>query len=222
MVDADATDHALSFSNLSIMLTLYSAAGTPRCHFEPSQNDALTCEVMGDAVISLTFTLWEAVSIEVGDYVEWQGERYRAMERMHPMQVSSVEWKYRLRLFGAQSHLKRYLLLSPDGTPTFTLTSPARKHLRLVVDSLNAAEGRTDWKVGCVIDTDNLVIDYDGTYLDEALRKLAQAADAEWWIEGKTINFGRCEKGEALPLAYGRGLTDLERTTADNAKVYTY
>lgn len=203
------------------MLTLYSSSDTPRFTLEPSESDALTLEVMGDAVLTLTFTLWEAASVEVGDYVEWQGERYSALERMHPIQVSSVEWQYRLRLYGAQSHLKRYLLLAPDGTPIFTLTSPAREQLRLVVDSLNAAEGRTDWKVGSVIDTDNLVIDYDGTYLDEALRKLAQAADAEWWIEGKTLNFGRCEKGETISLAYGRGLTDLERTTADNAKVYT-
>ncbi len=43
----------------------------------------------------------------------------------------------------------------------------------------------TDWKVGQVNGTENIVIDYFGKYCDEALKEIAEKVGAEWWVEGR-------------------------------------
>lgn len=40
-------------------------------------------------------------------------------------------------------------------------------------------------------------------------------------MEGQTVNLCRCEYGEEVSLAYGKGLTELSRDKADGAKFYT-
>ena len=81
----------------------------------------------------------------------------------------------------------------------------------------------TDWKVGTVEGSENIVIDYEGKYCDEALKEVAEKTGnrAEWWCEGQTVNVCRCEQGEEVTLGYGKGLTGLECDMADNAKFYT-
>lgn len=203
------------------MLTIFNRLGQPKLTVEPSESDSHSHEIQGENVINLSFTLTEAHTINVGDYVEWEGARFLAMERTTPAEVSSVEWKYALKFYGIESLIKRFLVLSPSGEPTFALTGKAVEHVRLIVAAVNAAIGGTTWKVGRVDDTVNLVIDYDGTYCDEALRKVAEAAKTEWWVEGQTINLTRCEQGEVKTLAYGRGLLSLDVAKADNVKFYT-
>lgn len=203
------------------MLTIFNRLGQSKLTVEPSESDSHSHEIQGENVINLSFTLTEAHTIDVGDYVEWESVRFLAMERTTPSEVSSVEWKYSLKFYGIESLIKRFLVLSTSGEPTFTLTSKAVKHVRLIVAAINAALGGTNWKVGRVDDTANLVIDYDGTYCDEALRKVAEAAKTEWWVEGRTINLTRCEQGEVKTLAYGRGLVSLDVAKADNVKFYT-
>ena len=203
------------------MITIFNRLGQPKFTVEPSESDSHSHEIQGDNMLSLSFTLTEAHTIDVGDYVEWEGARFLAMERTTPAEVSSVEWKYALKFYGIESLIKRFLFLSPSGEPTFALTGKAVEHVRLIVDAINAALGGTNWKVGRVDDTANLVIDYDGTYCDEALRKVAEAAKTEWWVEGNTINLTRCEQGEVKTLAYGRGLVSLDVAKADNVKFYT-
>lgn len=203
------------------MLTIFNRLGQPKLTVEPSESDSHSHEIQGDNMLSLSFTLTEAHTINVGDYVEWEGARFLAMERTTPAEVSSVEWKYALKFYGIESLIKRFLVLYPSGEPTFTLTGKAVEHVRLIVAAINAALGGTNWKVGRVDDTAILVIDYDGTYCDEALRKVAEAAKTEWWVEGSTINLTRCEQGEVKTLAYGRGLVSLDAAKADNVKFYT-
>lgn len=38
---------------------------------------------------------------------------------------------------------------------------------------------------------------------------------------GQTVNICRCEQGEEVTLAYGKGLLSLSGDMADNAKFYT-
>ena len=70
--------------------------------------------------------------------------------------------------------------------------------------------------------TENLVIDYKGTYCNDALDMLAKAAKTEYWFEnGTTLNISKAQYGEPLTLGYQKGLISLERDKADNVKFYS-
>lgn len=208
------------------MITVYGSDGMAKTQVPCDDNSTQEMELQGDNVLSLSFTLYKHVALEVNDYAEFMGRKYWLMERYHPEQVSTVEWKYDIKLYGIESLVKRFLVINDtdgDDEPVFTLTAPPRDHVALIVKSINNGMGTTDWKVGTVEGTDNIVIDYFGKYCDEALKEVAEKSGnrAEWWVEGQTVNICRCEQGEEVTLAYGKGLLSLSSDMADNAKFYT-
>ena len=163
--------------------------------------------------------------MDVNDYAIFQGERYWLLERYKPRMKNTKEWEYNLTLYGIESLVKRFLVINytdNEDTPVFTLTAPAAEHARLILTSINKAIGKELFKLGEVKQTENIVIDYKGTYCNEALDLLAKAAKTEFWFEnGTTLNISRAQYGEPLTLGYQKGLTTLEREKADNIKFYT-
>ena len=208
------------------MLTIYDSNGNRRTDIEAGDSSTQVKEVQGDNVLTLSFTHYEYIALDVNDRVDFEGERYWLQERYLPEERSTQEWKYDVKFYGIESLIKRFLVLNVvdgDPEPVFTLTAPPREHVALIVKSINDGMGGvTDWKVGRVEGTENVVIDYEGKYCPDALKELAgKVPGAEWWVEGQTVNLCRCEHGEEVTLAYGKGLTELSRDKADGAKFYT-
>ena len=208
-----------------MLLTLYDRYGNAKAELQANDSSRQDKEVQGDNVLSLGFTLYEHVAIDVNDYVDFGGERYRALEKYEPAENSSVEWEYNVKLYGIESLLRRFLVLNnTDGEneAVFTLTARPVDHVRLIVKCINdGMDQTTNFKVGSVEGTDNVVMNYEGKYCDEALKELAEAVGVEWWFDGETLNLSRCEWGSAVVLGYGAGLTGLEQDKADNVKFYT-
>ena len=208
-----------------MLLTLYDQYGNEKAELQANDSSTQDKEVQADNVLSLGFTLYEHVAIDVNDYVDFGGERYWAVEKYEPAEKSSVEWEYSLKLYGIESLIKRFLVLNnTDGEneAVFTLTARPVDHVRLIVKCINdGMDQTTNFKAGSVEGTDNVVINYEGKYCDEALKELAEAVGVEWWFDGETLNLSRCEWGSAVVLGYGEGLTSLEQDKADNVKFYT-
>lgn len=208
-----------------MLITIYDKTGRKRITVSPSDSSTQTKEIQGDNVLSLSFTTYEHIGLDVDDYVEFEGECYWLTERYRPKQKSEREWNYDLKLYGVESMIKRLLVIKTvDGEdePVFTLTAPPREHVAMIVRCMNNGMGNiTDWKTGQVDGTENIVIDYFGKYCDEALKEIAEKVGAEWWVEGQTVNVCRCEHGEQIALGYRKGLLGLEADKADNVKFYT-
>ena len=207
--------------------TIYDKTGYAKAEIAPDDSSTQVKEVQGDNILTLSFTHYANIALDVNDYTDFEGERYWLMEKYAPKQNNETEWVYDLKLYGIESIIKRFLVLeTTDGNtePVFTLTAPPRDHVKMIVKCINnGLDHTTDWKIGQVDGTDNIVIDYDGKYCDEALKEIAEkvGGKAEWWIEGQTVNICRCEHGEELAIGYGNGLTELERDTSNTAKFYT-
>lgn len=208
-----------------MVLTIYDRAGNPRAELSPNDSSTQAKEIQGDNILTLSFTLYEHVELDVDDYVDFEGERYRLTEQYRPKQVSAKEWKYDLKLYGIESLIRNILVIKTvddENDPVFTLTAPPREHVAMIVRCMNDGwDNITDWKVGQVDGTENITIDYHGKYCDEALKEIAEKVSAEWWAEGQTVNVCRCEHGESVTLGYGKGLTSIDPGKADNVKFYT-
>ena len=210
-----------------MIITIYDKSGKARAEISAGESSTQQKGVQSDNVLSLSFTHYEHIALDVNDYVDFEGERYWLTERYVPAQKSEGEWTYDVKLYGIESMIKRFLVLeTTDGNaePVFTLTATARDHVAMVVKCINNGMGQTtDWKVGRVDGQELIVIDYEGKYCDEALKEIAEkvGGGAEWWVEGQTVNICRCEHGEEIELGYGKGLTSLERETGNSSKFYT-
>ena len=208
-----------------MLLTIYDRYKQKRADVSPDDNGTQVKEVQGENVLTLSFTLYEYVALDVNDYIDYLGERYWLMERYQPKQKSTVEWDYSVKFVGIESLIGRFLVLKTvDGEdePIFSLTASPKEHLDLIIQAINDGMGNiTDYKAGSVEGTENITIEYEGKYCDAALKELAEKVGTEYWFEGHTLNLCRCEYGEEVTLAYSKGLTELDKDTADNVKFYT-
>lgn len=205
-------------------LKVYNRKSVLKLTVSPSENSTRQKRLMGDHVLGLSFTAFECVPLEVYDYVDFEGVRFWITEEYAPKQTSTVEWEYDCKFYGIESLMRQALVLKlvdGENDPIFSLTAPAREHMALIVANINRQMGTTDWKVGEVLSTENLTLDYEGTYCDEALSMLADAAKTEFWTDGMTVNLCRCEYGDEAVLGYDNGLVSLERDSADNVKFFT-
>ena len=207
-----------------MLITIYRV-GNFKAEVSPSDSSTQVKEIQGDNVLTLSFTHHDHIVLDVDDYCDFEGERYWLTEAYRPEQKSTLEWVYDIKLYGIESLLKNLLVLKRvdgENDPIFTLTAPPREHVVMIVNCMNDGAGHiTDWKVGQVDGTENIVIDYHGKYCDEALREIAEKVGAEWWVEGQTVNVCRCQHGEQIILGYDKGLTGITPDKADNVKFYT-
>ena len=209
-----------------MVITIYGQNGDVKAELAVNDSSTQVKEVQGENVLSLSFSYWDRIALDVNDYTEYCGERYWLTDRYKPTQKSDVEWEYNVKLYGVESMVKRFLVLETtdgDAEPVFTLTATPREHVAMIVRCMNAGMGGSDWKVGQVDGTDLVTVDYRGTYCDEGLKMVADAVggDAEWWVEGQTVNVCRCETGEELALGHGKGLTTVDCDTSGTEGFYT-
>lgn len=208
-----------------MLITIYDKVGNPKVELSPNDSSTQATEIQGDSVLTLSFTHYEHIDLDVDDYADFEGERYWLTEKYRPKQKNTKEWSYDIKLYGVESMIKRLLVIKTvdnEEDPVFTLTAPPREHVAMIVHCMNAGMGNiTDWKVGQVDGTENIVIDYFGKYCDQALKEIAEKVGAEWWVEGQTVNICKCEHGEPVFMGYDKGLTGIEPTTADNVDFYT-
>lgn len=205
-------------------LKIYSKEGNLKLTASPDSNSAATCGIQEESVLSLSFTAFECVTLEVYDYADFLGRRYWILERYQPKMNCDSEWSYSVQLSGVEGLTTQVLMVNPDDddNPILTLTAPAREHAALIIANMNRKMGTTEWKVGEVVVSEYIDIEYTGKYASDALSELSSAAGTEWWFDGMTLNIPRCEFGEPVPLSYGNGLTGgIERSMADGVKFFT-
>lgn len=204
-------------------LKIYDKRNRLRTTLVPDSSSTHHEEVGGDDYLSVSLDSQECVTLELNDWTVWEGRKFWCVETYTPKQTGRRKWTYSVKLYGAASLIKQALMLNTEDSPVFSYTATAREHVALVVKNLNRwMGGITDWKVGKVEATGNIVVDYsEGVYGNDALKKIADEAGTEWWIEGMTVNVCRCERGDEVTLGYGNGLLSIERDSADNVKFFT-
>ncbi|MDY6122082.1 MAG: hypothetical protein SPI72_03275 [Porphyromonas sp.] len=208
-----------------MILTLYTNGGAKRMEIIPSASDRCVEKLMGDSYLSLSCTHYEYIKLEVGDYVEWQGQRYQLLESYRPEAISTSEYHYSLRLYSYTGYLRHAKVLKPSQETAeldFALDARPDEHIQLIVDNANRITGTKDWTVGTVIKGESRNIEYRNKYCLDALADIAKEYDTEWWIEGRTINLCRCEHGTPIQLGYKKGLaTGISRLQNTTAKHFT-
>ncbi len=165
-----------------MLITIYDSYGTPKAELSPNDSSTQVKEVQGDSVLTLSFTHYDHIALDVDDYVDFEGERFWLTEKYRPRQNARKEWVYDIKLYGVESMLKRLLVIKTvdnEEDPVFTLTATPYEHVAMIVKCMNNGFGNiTDWKVGQVNGTENIVIDYFGKYCDEALKEIAEKVGA--------------------------------------------
>ena len=202
-------------------LNIYSKDGSLKLTVSPSDSSTVTEEVGGECSVSLSFDTFEFRPIEVNDYIEVAGVRYKARSTYRPKMKNRQSYSYSLRFYAPIHDAQQALMKTEtDGglISEFSLWGGPREHLQKWVDNMNRLAGSQLWTIGSVITGENKNIDYRNVNCWDAAfgsNGIASTYETEMWADGYVINLCKCERGERVTLGYGAGLTSL--TPEDNS-----
>lgn len=175
-----------------------------------------TGDIHGADQLRVRFDTLEPVALEIGDYVDMDGERYAIR---HPENVrkesGSLGHGYTVSFYGSRHEL-RDVAFFLGGKPErlrnrSTYTGNAREMLGLVVGNMN--RDGSGWVVGDCIDTPRETFTLTDAQCSDVLDEVARRFETGYHVRNKTVSIGEwtlpCD-GLTLGYGEGMGLTGIE------------
>lgn len=207
-------------------LKIYDKANSLRLTASPNSSSSVTEEIGGECSISASFTHTEYVPLDVDDYIELEGVRYKVKSRYRPKQKNTQTYEYSVKFYAPLHDAEDTLMLFQEGgtTSEFSYDGGPREHLQLWIDNMNRRAGGNLWSIGTVITAENKVIDYRNVKCWDAAfgsNGIAATFGTEMWADGYVINLCKAERGEVVELGYLQGLTNLAQEDNGEVKFFT-
>ena len=163
--------------------------------------------IMGENALTIYFAKPVFEEIPVGAYCDFDGERFTLMSKQNFKKNGSRDYEYILILHAVGEQLTRFKFYDyASGGYIFSLTAKPLEHVQMIVNVLNAKD--SGWSVGTVVDSSEIVLNYNHNNCLAALGMICDEAKTEFEItSGKVINVRKTEYNKETPLelAYGQG-----------------
>ena len=207
-------------------LKIYDKANNLRLTASPNSSSSVTEEIGGECSVSASFTHTEYVPLDVDDYIEVEGVRYKVKSRYRPKQKNTQTYEYSVKFYAPIHDAEDTLMLFQEGgtTSEFSYDGGPREHLQLWIDNMNRRAGGNLWSIGTVITAENKVIDYRNVKCWDAAfgsNGIAATFGTEMWADGYVIILCKAERGEVVELGYLQGLTNLAQEDNGEVKFFT-
>lgn len=207
-------------------LKIYDKANNLRLTASPNTSSTVTEEIGGECSVSASFTHTAYVPLDVDDYIELEGVRYKVKSRYRPKQKNTQTYEYSVKFYAPIHDAEDTLMLFQEGgtTSEFSYDGGPREHLQLWIDNMNRRSGGNLWSIGTVITAENKTIDYRNVKCWDAAfgsNGIAATFGTEMWADGYVINLCKAERGEVVELGYLQGLTNLAQEDNGEVKFFT-
>ena len=182
--------------------------------------------------ITLPFSLQSPVEFGIGSYADLReafsdalggklAKIYKVCDLQTPTyNTSTGGYDYELRLDAYywlwKNKIFKYTPEAAGQEASWSLTASLDVHLGVFLRNLNAL-GETyggkeyEFSIDSTVENKAVAITYDNTNLIDALSRMAEAWDCEWWVTENVIHFGRLENGDAVELEIGVQAEDMTR-----------
>jgi hypothetical protein len=180
---------------------------------------------MKEDYISIVFSLETPVRLEIGDNVDYEGSLYYITDKVYPtFNTSNGGYDYTLRLESHYYRWKNHILFydrQGNKEASWSLTRSPEAHLSIVVSNLRAIGFTFKGKeyqaiVDSTVDPVAKFVQYNNTNIIDALTKIAEAWECEWWVDGDKIYLGHLEHGEPVNLEIGKEISSMSRSQSQD------
>ena len=218
-----------------IQIDIYSNAGALKYSARHEEGSVRKFELMKEDYVSLSFRTKDLVQLELGDWIQlndWGRFEITKPQRDITFDRNTLGYQYNIRFDADYWKLNNKLFKFATGTGTstrnecaFALTDTLASHLSVVTANIaalgcNASVSGVESVVG---NAKHVYIQYDNCYIIDALTKICEAFDCEWWISGSggtwVINVGRCERGTAIPFTIDENVEEMEAVRGSDALI---
>lgn len=192
-------------------LKIYDKQGIVKMTVSPDNSSQWNHEVGVENVVTVNFTTWEFLVLEVGWYILVEGQRFSIKSEYRPKHIHDTKYTYNLKFYGREHDAQDILFCrlnqgEDDLESVFAYDGTPMDFLQKVVANMNRNTDGVVWKAGEAITANRQTINFNGLYCWDALGEIARAFGTEWWMDGEYLNISKCERGESVSLGYGQGL----------------
>jgi len=178
-------------------------------------------KVMAEHLLSFSFQSSKLLDLVVGDTLTYKGEEYTLNNTPSIRKTSRFSFEYDFAFEGSR-HLLSNLFITHLGARKFSFSGTAQEWLNFIVDCANSKS--SGWTVGEFEDMGRVTVEFDSTYILDALTMVAEDMKGEWGVKGKVISLKKTVgTARALTFKYGKGegLYSLTRKIIDDKKIVT-
>lgn len=191
--------------------------------------------LMKEDYITLKFSVDNPVYFKLGDYVDESFGLFELVDLCKPTVNSTTGgYDYELRLDAYYWKWKnKRLFYSPEvggSEAGWNLTATLDVHMKVFLRNL-VTLGYThkgtpfSFEIDSTVELSSKLVSYDNTNLIDALTRIAETWECEWWITDSIIHFGRCESGDPVDFDLEANVSSMSRSdskTSYATRVYAF
>ena len=163
--------------------------------------------IMSKPQLVLRFSLPAFIEIPVGAWVEYMGQTFTLNDPENIKKQGTRNIEYTMTMGTDEDLMGLYKMRnSVDHRLRYSMCATPREFIQEIVANLNERSGG-GWSVGTCIESTEKTIEFNHSYIDDAIQSVAETFETEWEIVGKVISLRKVEyfKNDPLPLSYGKG-----------------
>lgn len=186
---------------------------------------------MKEDYITLKFSLDSPIYFKLGDWAEIENDATGLFEMVdlykptynestggydYELRLDAYYWKWKNKIF-------KFSPQHGSNEAAWNLTADLATHMGVFLKNLKALRYRYKgqeftFSIDDTVEKAAKLISYDKTNLIDALTKMAEVWECEWWVANNVIHFGRCEVGDAVNFEIGVNVEKMHRS--DNSRNY--
>ena len=207
-------------------LNIYDKQGLVVMTVSPENSSQWNHEVGIENVVTVNFTTWKFIALQVGWYIVVNGKKFSIKSEYRPKHIHNSKYSYNVKCYGCEHDMQDRLFCrlnqgDDDLESVFAYDGTPMDFLQKVVDNMNRNDNPFKWKVGEALVSNRQTINFNGLYCWDALGEIARTFNTEWWMDGEYLNLTKCVHGESVSLGYGQGLkAGLTQNENTNASVF--
>lgn len=218
------------------MISIKDITGKIRFSTEINTGSVYRKTLMKEDYVLLHFSVYQPVLFEKGDYCDTEFGRFEIVDLVFPQyNTSTGGYDYELRLDAEYYKWKNKILFydrqGGNREASWNLTRTPDAHLSIVLSNLKSL-GYTynsgveyTFSIDSTVEKSAKLIQYDNTNIIDALTKIAETWDAEWWIVDHVIHLGRCEYNTAVDFELNGLVSEMSRSESNDnyaTRVYAF
>lgn len=183
-------------------------------------DDTTSKSLSGNKYVSFTVSSRDELDIKIGDYIEYENERYELFEPID-IEESNGVFTYPLTFY-FQGYKLNNSIITDEGATTFAYHGEVSDFMALLINSLRV--DYPEFTLGTIENASILDLSFDNSNCMAALQTVCENAEMEWDITGTTITVKRRigeETDHVFEYGKNKGSYSVKLSKVANASVTT-
>lgn len=195
-----------------------------RCKVEITDKSVYSKMLMEDEYVLLSFESDTLIAFQKKDSIKTEFGTFRIKDVVKPEKQSDGGYLYEQKFVPDWMFWKNRILFynrQLGYEKSWKMTQRPEYFMDIVVRNIqDAGFGRYSFDIDESL-TEMKLVEFDSTNIIDALSKIAEAWETEWWVTDRVIHIGKCEFGSPVSLTDGDELSSIEREDGQDTTYLT-